>query len=96
MEYHCGTCLSTFPDSMILDKTTIIEKTDDSVTYEGNTYCPRCQTKAVYCVGNPYMIPKLQGTFVDRIKGYGEKWDLSSIRVSSTPRVTKIEKKIFA
>jgi hypothetical protein len=93
MEYHCGTCLSTFPDSMIIDKTTIIEQSDNQVLYEGNTYCPRCQTQTVYCVGNPYMIPKLRGTFVDRSKGFGTEWDLSSVRVSTTPRVTRIEKK---
>lgn len=92
MEYHCGTCLSTFPESMILDKTTIIELTESSVLYEGNTFCPRCQTKSVYGVGNPNMIPKLRGTFVDRINGYGDKWDISLTRVSSTPRVTKLEK----
>ena len=39
------------------------------------------------------MIPKLRGTFVDRINGYGDKWDISLTRVSSTPRVTRIEKR---
>lgn len=93
MEYHCGTCLSTFPDSMIIDKTTIIEQTEDQVLYEGNTFCPRCQTKSVYCVGNLHMIPKLRGSFVDRAVGFGNLWDVSSVRISSSPRVTRIEKK---
>lgn len=92
MEYFCGTCNSTFPDSMIMDKTNIIELTESSVLYEGNTFCPRCQTKSVYCVGNVHMIPKLRGTFVDRLSGYGDKWELSATRISTTPRVTKIEK----
>jgi hypothetical protein len=92
MEYFCGTCNSTFPDAMILDKTTIIEQTDTHVLYEGNTFCPRCQSKSVYCTSNTLMIPKLMGSFVDRINGYGDKWDISLTRVSSTPRVTRIEK----
>ena len=93
MEYFCGTCNSTFPDSMIIDKTTIIERTDDQVLYEGNTYCPRCQDKSVYCTSNTYMIPKLMGTFVDKSRGYGDQWDLMSSRISTQPRVTRIEKR---
>ena len=93
MEYFCGTCNSTFPDAMILDKTTIIEQTDTHVLYEGNTFCPRCQNKSVYAPSNPNMIPKLTGSFVDRLQGYGDKHDLVSSRISTEPRVTKIEKR---
>lgn len=93
MEYFCGTCNSTFPDAMILDKTTIMEQTDTHVLYEGNTYCPRCQNKSVYCTSNPYMVPKLVGSFIDRSQGFGDKYDLVTTRVTSEPRVTKIEKR---
>ena len=93
MEYFCGTCNSTFPDTMILDKTTIIEQTETHVLYEGNTFCPRCQNKSVYCKSKALMVPKLRGTFVDRIQGYGDKHDVVSSRVSTEPRVTKLEKR---
>jgi cytochrome c-type biogenesis protein CcmH/NrfF len=93
MEYFCGTCNSTFPDTMILDKTTIIEQTEAHVLYEGNTFCPRCQNKSVYCKSNALMVPKLRGTFVDRIQGYGDKHDVVSSRLSTEPRVTKLEKR---
>jgi len=39
------------------------------------------------------MVPKLRGTFVDRIHGYGDKHDVVSSRVSTEPRVTKLEKR---
>jgi hypothetical protein len=39
------------------------------------------------------MVPKLRGTFVDRIQGYGDKHDVVSSRVSTEPRVTKLEKR---
>ena len=93
MEYFCGTCNSTFPDSMILDKTTIIEQTDTHILYEGNTFCPRCQSKSVYCTSNTLMIPKLRGTFVDKLQGYGVKYDVDLSRISTEPRVTKLEKR---
>ena len=93
MEYFCGTCNSTFPDAMILDKTTIIEQTDTHVLYEGNTFCPRCQSKSVYCTSNTLMIPKLMGSFVDKLQGLGNKHDAVSSIISTEPRVTKLEKR---
>jgi hypothetical protein len=93
MEYFCGTCNSTFPDTMIIDNTKIIEQTETHVLYEGNTFCPRCQNKSVYCKSNTLMIPKLRGTFVDRIQGYGDKHDVVSSRISTEPRLTKLEKR---
>lgn len=93
MEYFCGTCNSTFPDAMILDKTTIIEQTDTHILYEGNTFCPRCQSKTVYCTSNTLMIPKLMGSFVDKLHGLGNKHDVVSSIISKEPRVTKLEKR---
>jgi hypothetical protein len=39
------------------------------------------------------MIPKLRGTFIDKLQGYGVKHDVDLSRISTNPRVTKLEKR---
>jgi len=93
MEYFCGTCNSTFPGGMIIDKTKILEQSETQVLYEGDLFCPRCQDRTVYCTSNKDMIPKLRGTFVDKANGAFKNWDVAYTRVKDLPKTIKLEKK---